>query len=243
VGIHLSPRAKQAWIKAGARKPTLSEEIAGCVRWMTITLMIEVGKTTTHKAGRKEMKITSAYHPQSGIDMELVHEYYDKLDEYLANISPHNCTHIIGADANVSLGIARDRDADKILGRHGNPHVRKDANGAETANMMKNILHKHNMRAVTTDFQHKRHDTWISVGLQKTAQIDYFFVTNNFRNAITDAKRVGTGVDSDHAAIKLTFRLVQQPKKSRDSNNKKPQKRIRWRDLAAVQSTYAKKGR
>jgi hypothetical protein len=37
--------------------------------------------------------------------------------------------------------------------------------------------------------------------------IDHFIMSNSIRARITDAKRVETGVDSDHSAIKLKMHL------------------------------------
>jgi hypothetical protein len=47
-------------------------------------------------------------------------------------------------------------------------------------------------------------------------QIDHFITTNLIRTRITNARRVETGVDSDHAAIKLKLRLkVSLPSKNK----------------------------
>jgi hypothetical protein len=68
---------------------------------------------------------------------------------------------------------------------------------------------KHQLRASTTSFEHKRNNTWLGIGKWGGLhQIDCFLTSVSFpREIVLDAKRVGNGIDSDHAAIKLKLRI------------------------------------
>ena len=199
VGIFLSKRAMKAWTNAGSHKPDLSGVVAECPRFMGMKLLFK-------EPGNKPTKlyVSTTYHPHSGMHRQLTEEYYQHFDDFLDK-APKDYQTIVGGDTNTPLGTATDDDDLRILGKYGAPLTRNDDSTAA----LKNTMLKHQLRAPTTDFKHKRYDTWSGIGKWGGRhQIDYFLTSTSFpRKNILDAKRVGNGIDSDHAAIKLKLRI------------------------------------
>jgi exonuclease III len=220
VAIFLSKRAKKAWEDAGANKPLLSGPIDGCARWMAI-------KLKTREPKPRDLFVVTAYHPTtSGANEGASQDFYQKFDTFLEDSTHHQPTIIIGCDANSPLGVSQGEDDRAILGKYGGHHTRDD----EAEHLLRNLLHKHKLRASTTDFLHNRYDTWYTEGLGATAQLDYFFVSQDKKERnVTDAKRISNGIESDHAAIKLKFKLhrISKPADPR----KRPEPPINWREL------------
>ena len=189
----------KAWTNAGSHKPDLGGIVAECPRFMGIKLHFK-------EPGNKPTKlyVSTTYHPHSGMNRQLTEEYYQHFDDFLDR-APKDYQTIVGGDTNTPLGTATDDDDLLILGKYGAPLTRND----ESTAALKNTMHKHQLRASTTDFKHKRYDTWSGIGKWGGRhQIDYFLTSTYFpRKDIIDAKRVGNGIDSDHAAIKLKLRI------------------------------------
>ena len=188
-------------LAAGAQKPIMSDVVAGCPRWMAM-------KFKTMEKTPREILAVSAYHPYNDMDEILTEEFYDKYDDFLSEHTSGNLTTIIGCDANVALGPMRSKEERAIVGKYGTG--KEEANDTCT-DRFKAMLHLHKLRAATTDFIHNRYDTWHSEGLRVTKQLDYFMVSNQImdRKSTYDAKRTGNGIESDHAAISLKFKLNQ----------------------------------
>ena len=208
VGIFLSKRAMKAWTNAGSCKPDLSGIVVECPRFMGIKLLFK-------EPGNKPMKlyVSTTYHLHSGMHRQLTEEYYKHFDDFLDRAyAPNDYQTIVGGDTNTPLGTPIDDDDLHILGRyHGAPLTSR--NDKSTA-ALKNTILKHQLWASTTDFTHKRYDTWSGIGKWGGRhQIDHFLTSTSFpRKNILDAKRVGNGIGSDHAAIKLKLRINPAPK-------------------------------
>jgi hypothetical protein len=136
--------------------------------------------------------------------------------------------HIIGADANASIGIRpsyhsydimpskheSDLDIDpicKLLGPHGNPHKSKTGNG------ILNLMREHNLRATATFFDNNhKYNTWLGLpnpatGKRRAYQIDHIFVPHQQLGQTTNVKRKFNGVNSDHVAMPIEFKLLNTP--------------------------------
>jgi exonuclease III len=226
VAIFLSKKGKRAWEKAGANKPVLSGTVSGCARWMGIELETQESK---------RIFAITAYHPHSGMDAIEIDNFYQRYDDFLDSHISEDTTVIIGCDTNSPLGVAQSEEDEKILGPKGDPYSRND----ETDQQLRNLVRKHDLRASTTDYQHNRYDTWYSEGLRAVAQLDYFLVSNNARPSVMDAKRVGCGIESDHAAVKLKVRLNQDNRGLAPRAALKP---INWRKMQTpeVAISYAR---
>jgi hypothetical protein len=104
-----------------------------------------------------------------------------------------------------------DHDVDpiyKLLGPHGNPHKSKTGNG------ILNLMHEHNLRAVATFYDNNRkYNTWLGLpnpatGKRKAYQIDHIFIPHQQLGQTSDVKRKFNGVNSDHAAMSIEFRIL-----------------------------------
>jgi exonuclease III len=221
VGIILSERGKQAWTNAGGNKPDIGDEF-DCARFIGLNLKF------SDKQKNDIIYIASVYHPHDQLNPLMIDQFHDKLDERLqrAKATNNNTSIIVGADTNSHLGTNESEDDNEILGRFG---LQKRGNNANEHDLKK-ILFSNDLRVSTTDFPHKKYQTWTSFGnMRGLYQIDHFITSNAIRARITDARRVETGVDSDHSAIKLKLRLVVSSKCKKKS--KAPKKIIPDWDL------------
>ena len=214
VAIFLSKRAQTAWKEAGSPKPTLGGVVGDYAHLIGIALHFKTGKMC-HK-----FFVVSAYHPHSGKDNDIIENFYESLDSFIAN-APRGHTVLMGSDVNAALGIAKDDDDSRILGNFGVP-TQKDG---QCENNTFTFLHAHGLKSMNTCFEHNRYDTWTHNSWGSRHQLDHWFVQSDGIRYVTDAKRWDYGIDSDHAPVKLTLRLpgrIIRPKKV------KKQKKLKW---------------
>ena len=217
VAIFLSPRAAKAWEAASAHKPKISGNVAGCPRWMSIELR------TFFELKPRNITFISAYHPSTNTDDDEIEEFYEKYPDFVQEITNNDKTHlVIGCDANAQIGNTDTCPADSdIIGKYGDPRERS----TPSCKMFKEFMHKCNLRANITDFQHKRYDTCYCAGFNTTTSIDHFLTSPHLKShrEINNAGRVGYGIGSDHAAIRLSFilKLRTKTKKSAPKPTKK----------------------
>jgi hypothetical protein len=79
-----------------------------------------------------------------------------------------------------------------------------------------------NLRSCTSDFKNKRYDTFVGSGISGGKhQIDFILISNDLRKNIMNAKRTQNGIDSDHAAIKISTRFVLNKSKKKFMEKRK----------------------
>ncbi len=146
------------------------------------------------------------------------------LTNFLSNILiGKNTTHIIGADANSSIGtrespcepISRpDKheshlDTDPIS--FGNPHRSKT--GEEALNLMR----EHQLRAASTFFDNNgKYNTWLGIPNAITKkryayQLDHIFKPKHQLCYTTNIKQKFDGAHSDHVAVCIEFFSLTTP--------------------------------
>jgi hypothetical protein len=77
-----------------------------------------------------------------------------------------------------------DNNDSKIIGRNGPSMLRKN----EANCHLRNLLHKHQLRASNTDYIHQRYDIFFHFSARTTMELDYFSATKNARPLIHDVK-------------------------------------------------------
>jgi hypothetical protein len=186
---------------------------------------------TTTKDIRKfhNLCLTTVYFPHSGYKEKELEVFYSDISVFLSNIlSQRNTTHIIGTDANSSIGTRRsiseaesvpdkyeshlDIDpATELLGPFGNPHRTK------TGENLINIMREHQLRAAATFFDNNnKYNTWLAPPHPSTAkrqayQLDHFLIPKYQLCQTTNVKRKFDGATSDHAALQIDFHLLNTP--------------------------------
>ena len=164
---------------------------------------MSISLVTRERGTPRKINLVSTYQPCSDTSNEEAEEFYEKYDEFLGRIKTSDI-NIIGCDANVNLGTAANNHDKKFLGKYGSDRPSRDT---LSHHRTRNFLIQQALRASTTDYQQKAYSTWYSVGLRVSNQIDYFFTSRHARRRIHDARRVGTGIPSDHSAIRLKLRI------------------------------------
>jgi exonuclease III len=180
-------------------KPNVGDKF-DCARFIGLNLKF------SDKQEHNNMYIASVYHPHDQMNPLMIEQFHDKLNGQFqrAKVS-NNCSIIVGADTNSHLGTNISEDDNRILGHF---QLQKQGDNVNEHDLNKIIFSK-DLRLSMTDFPHKKYQTWTSFGnMRCLSQIDHFITSNSLWARITDAKRVGTGVDSDHSARNLKLRLV-----------------------------------
>ena len=225
VAIFLSPRAKEAWKRAGQQDPITSGNILGCARFISISLhfLDHLNKTI-------KVNACSIYHPTDVTQQERS-DFLSDLDSLYDTLDTDNHIIISGCDANASIGnrnsIYANRDGTvedhednaDIIGPFGLDHVNEA--GLELSHLMKSKK----LASATSFFEHKTYTTWRSFSKTNEEraqdgepiltsprrvqfQLDLFLTQKHNLKSILDAKRVGDGAPSDHSAVKLVLRLA-----------------------------------
>lgn len=153
VGIILGPRAIKSWKKAGALPPQLGETTAKSTRFMSIEIQIK------HNNTDKRITLVSAYHPHSKYEQQDLDQYYVDYNNFLSRIPPKNKI-IIGCDANTTLGVATKKSEKAILGKYGIKRTRDN----DLEQELRAMMYVKNVRSSTSDFKHKRYDTFSGAG-------------------------------------------------------------------------------
>ena len=203
VAIVLGPEATKAWELAGSRVLRFGTRIIAT----RLKLLDSARNPLT-------IFLVSAYAPDSSQKPEVLAAYEVDMARCLSERAP---TELLmwGTDANASLGVSsrdddpREAGRDRVLGHHGVPRV--NAAGQR----LHEVLGAHGLCAPTTFFQKTprgnhayAHDTWRHPGSRQPHQIDHFFIRRKDLRSVLDAGPVNWGVDSDHRAIVMRFRIL-----------------------------------
>jgi hypothetical protein len=127
--------------------------------------------------------LTTIYFPHSGYKEKELQDFNSDISDFLSNIlAQRNTTHIIGTDANSSIGTRNSSpeseslpnkydsrfDIDpalELLGPFGNPHRSK------TGEKLLNIMREHQLRAAATFFDNNnKYNTWLAPPHPSTAK-------------------------------------------------------------------------
>ena len=149
VTIFLNKRAHDAWTKVGQPTPMLGGKVGNYSCLIGIHLHFKIDKLI-HK-----LFVVSSYHPHIGKNTEIINNFYEILDDFIANV-PLNYTVIMGCDINTSIGITETKHDQEISGKFRIQQRRNDI----CENHMHNFMHTNDLRSTTTCFQHTRYDTW-----------------------------------------------------------------------------------
>ena len=203
VAIVLGPEATKAWELAGSRVLRFGTRIIAT----RLKLLDPARNPLT-------IYLVSAYAPDSSQKPEVLAAYEADMARCLSERAPTDLL-MWGTDANASLGVSsRDDDPseaghDQVLGHHGVPRV--NAAGRR----LHEVLGAHGLCAPTTFFQKTprgghayAHDTWRHPGSRQPHQIDHFFIRRKDLRSVLAAGPVNWGVDSDHRAIVMRFRIL-----------------------------------
>ncbi len=172
------------------------------------------------------------YAPHSGYPEEEIDKTTQELSEFLSKIPIKNTTIIVGADINASNGTrstdepqGREEDEEfefqrdtipELLRPHGNPHG--NINGERILNLMR----EHDLGAASTVFEsNKKHNTWRNPQNKRPHQINHFLIPKSQLCHTIDLKRKLDSIDSDHAALCIEFRLLNEALLSRKTENNK----------------------
>ena len=229
VAIFLSKKARRAWERAGYPEPTKSGRLAGCARHVAVPLTFE-----DHLGEKVKTAICSACHP-TGVTAQDQTLFMDNLTSLYESFND-NVFVMSGNDVNASLGNSnsiharRDGSAGsydtQVTGPFGNP--RTNDKGIE----LTNLLFNKNLAAATTFFKQKRHNTWtsnlIDAGQPDSEfQLDHFIASRKDLKSVDNARRVGDGAPSDHAAMQLKAHLATKMTKRKKRNNHQEEKKKR----------------
>ena len=223
VAIILSPRATAAWKKAGQPEPTRSGVILGCARFITLSLHF-----TDHLNETVKINTASIYHP-TGVTQQERSEFLDQLDTLYDKLDGEDEILVTGCDINASIGnrgsiyaradSTEETQYDNVVGPHGIDYLN------EAGVDLSQVLKAKNLAAATTFFEHKKYSTWRTNqrsnaerredGDEPTTfadrteyQLDHFFIQRKHLNKVINARRIGDGAPSDHAAIQLILRIA-----------------------------------
>ena len=212
VGILLSPEAKVAWEKAGCDTFTFGDRILA----VRLLLRDEKGRTAY-------TWIISAYAPVSSMT-EDIEVYLGHLQECIDHCGSR-ARLIIGADVNAALGTRRGRH-DRVLGRYGLPR-RNDA-----GTQLYHFLAANELCVTTTFFAGRsktgktRYATWYhpnKLSTRRRFQNDHIIVRQRDFKLTTKAARMElSGVNTDHKAVAMDFRVCTSMKSHNRDGEEKP---------------------
>ena len=191
VGFMLSPRAQKALIFANAISPRIM--------------------MARFKADHANLTVIVAYIPHQGRDQSPT---YIELENIINSVSKHDCLVVIG-DFNSRLArsdIYNDFLDKELVGRWSIHH--KDCPGGK---LLRGLLHRQNLCAVSTMFQPKRNRTnatWINPCTNlKPSQIDHILVCNRWKSWVSSCRvrwgpsRLSYGYKYDHGTVKANFKV------------------------------------
>ena len=191
VGFMLSPRAQKALIFANAISPRIM--------------------MARFKADHANLTVIVAYIPHQGRDQSPT---YIELENIINSVSKHDCLVVIG-DFNSRLArsdINNDFLDKELVGRWSIHH--KDCPGGK---LLRGLLHRQNLCAVSTMFQPKRNRTnatWINPCTNlKPSQIDHILVCNRWKSWVSSCRvrwgpsRLSYGYKYDHGTVKANFKV------------------------------------
>ena len=213
VGILLSPEAKVAWEKAGCDTFTFGDRILA----VRLLLRDEKGRTAY-------TWIISAYAPVSSMT-EDIEVYLGHLQECIDHCGSR-ARLIIGADVNAALGTRRGRH-DRVLGRYGLPR-RNDA-----GTQLYHFLAANELCVTTTFFAGRskktgktRYATWYhpnKLSTRRRFQNDHIIVRQRDFKLTTKAARMElSGVNTDHKAVAMDFRVCTSMMRHNRDGEEKP---------------------
>ena len=196
VAFFLHPLARQAWIAAGSKPPSLFGLVDGCARVMALRLLF------TDPRGRPlPVFLVAAYAPVSTCSLETKDEFLDVLTTCLSNRRSDEVL-LLGADMNASLGVRRSHH-DTVLGPHGVPHVN------EAGRDLHQFLGTRALCSIASFFMKRHYATWFHPQSRRGHQIDHWIVHRGDLVRVKNAGRVGCiGVNSDHLPLLLELRIA-----------------------------------
>ena len=212
VGILLSPEAKVAWEKAGCDTFTFGDRILA----VRLLLRDEKGRTAY-------TWIISAYAPVSSMT-EDIEVYLGHLQECIDHCGSR-ARLIIGADVNAALGTRRGRH-DRVLGRYGLPRRN------EAGTQLYHFLAANELCVTTTFFASRsktgktRYTTWYhpnKLSTRRHFQNDHIIVRQRDFKLTTKAARMElSGVNTDHKAVAMDFRVCTSMMRHNRDGEEKP---------------------
>jgi exonuclease III len=250
VGIILSPELAYQW-KTLEKKRKINKIKRGglstgnTTRFMALTISFEIpkGELRLNKNVKyHNLVLISCYFPHSGYKENELDSFANDWSEFLSTTANQkNSTTIIGADINSSIGnktsllqnpnSTQDKHdspldfdpIEQLIGPHGNPQTSKNSH------RILNIMRSHNLRAASTFFDNNRkYNTWLSPPTAPTMkrnayQLDHILIPKNQLCYTQNVKRRFDGAHSDHAALRIDFRLLTTPllKNKQNLKNKK----------------------
>ena len=223
VMIILSPMLIKAWEREGSPPPiTAAGDTHAIGRIIGVTVSFPRFDLQNRKLkGKIKILITSAYHPVEPSEQIL---FNDSLSVFFSN-APQNAEILTGCDINANVGIRSTRFNQEI-GPFGLDN--RNAKGVK----LNNLLKFHNFKILLSFFQHKNYVTWKSFGPKPSGHmLDNWICCEKFRKRVINCSVIDYGVESDHSATIVLFRI----KAIKFVRTNKLKKAINWRKLATDQ--------
>jgi hypothetical protein len=196
VGIILSPKAVNAWKRAGQPDPIRPGKIVGNTRIMAMELHFEDNAKQICK-----IFFITAYLPCSSYLDEEYENSLRHLKEVLRRC-PRDAIPIIGCDMNASIGVADPTEDlhNSPIGMHGNTHTNN------RGSTMKDFLRQLDLCSVATFFQKRSHDTWIHPN-GNGYQLDHILTKRNELRRFTNSDTIAE-ITSDHLGVTASLRIA-----------------------------------
>ena len=218
--IILSPLLIKAWEREGSLPPLTGGADPNVIgRIIGVTVSFPRFDLKCRKiSGKINFLITSVYHP---VELEDQILFNDSLSAYFSN-APRKSEIITGSDINANVGIRTTRYA-KEIGPFGLNN--RNAKGIK----LNNLLKFHNFKILLSFFAHRNYVTWKSFGTSASPHmLDNWICCNAFQKRVSDCRVISYGVESDHSAVLVQFRV----RAIKFVRTNKVKKSINWRKLA-----------